>query len=90
MASYMDMVTVLMCLFIVLYAMSTVDQEKFTALRNSLASGFGVQETQYADTAEGIVVPPELEGTEGLLADRQRQRGADGGEAARAGRGRAG
>ncbi|MEU3330904.1 flagellar motor protein MotB [Glutamicibacter creatinolyticus] len=69
MASYMDMVTVLMCLFIVLYAMSTVDQEKFTALRNSLASGFGVQETQYADTAEGIVVPPELEGTEGLLAD---------------------
>lgn len=29
MASYMDMVTVLMCLFIVLYAMSTVDQAKF-------------------------------------------------------------
>ena len=28
MASYMDMVTVLMCLFIVLYAMSTVDAQK--------------------------------------------------------------
>ena len=41
MASYMDMVTVLMCLFIVLYAMSTVDQDKFAALRNSLATGFG-------------------------------------------------
>ena len=68
MASYMDMVTVLMCLFIVLYAMSTVDQDKFAALRNSLATGFGVHETQFADTAEGIVVPADLAGTQSLLS----------------------
>lgn len=56
----MDMVTVLMCLFIVLYAMSTVDANKFEKLRNSLATGFGTEATQTVDTAEGTVVPPEL------------------------------
>ncbi|WP_432396803.1 OmpA/MotB family protein [Pseudarthrobacter sp. L19] len=60
MASYMDMVTVLMCLFIVLYAMSTVDAAKFEKLRNSLATGFGTVATQTVDTAEGTVVPPDL------------------------------
>ncbi|MGB9033972.1 MAG: flagellar motor protein MotB [Paeniglutamicibacter sp.] len=69
MASYMDMVTVLMCLFIVLFAMSTVDQDKFEALKNSLATGFGSEQSITADTADGIVVPPELVGTEGLLAN---------------------
>lgn len=39
--SYSDMMTVLMGLFIVLFAISQVDQQKFTALRDSLASGFG-------------------------------------------------
>ena len=39
--SYSDMMTVLMGLFIVLFAISQVDQQKFTALRDSLATGFG-------------------------------------------------
>ena len=56
----MDMVTVLMCLFIVLYAMSTVDANKFEKLRNSLATGFGAVASETVDTAEGTVVPPEL------------------------------
>jgi chemotaxis protein MotB len=60
MASYMDMVTVLMCMFIVLFAMSTVDANKFDQLRNSLATGFGAVEIDRIDTAEGTVVPPEL------------------------------
>ena len=38
--SYVDMVTVLMCLFIVLFAISQVDQTKFIQLRESLAAGF--------------------------------------------------
>ena len=59
MASYMDMVTVLMCMFIVLFAMSTVDQEKFAQLKESLATGFGAEETNTVDTAVGIIVPPE-------------------------------
>ena len=60
MASYMDMVTVLMCLFIVLYAMSTVDQAKFEQLANSLATGFGQAASETTDTAEGVVVPADL------------------------------
>lgn len=67
MASYTDMVTVLMCLFIVLFAMSSVDADKFEKLKNSLASGFGVVDEGKVDTAEGVVVAPdkvdaELEG----------------------------
>ncbi|WP_167041033.1 flagellar motor protein MotB [Salinibacterium sp. ZJ454] len=60
MASYMDMVTVLMCLFIVLFAMSTVDQKKFEELANSLATGFGAEASETVDTAEGVVVPAQL------------------------------
>ena len=59
MASYMDMVTVLMCMFIVLFAMSTVDQQKFEQLRSSLATGFGSVETATVDTAVGVVAAPE-------------------------------
>lgn len=39
--SYADMMTVLVALFIVLYAISQVDQTKFEELRDSLAIGFG-------------------------------------------------
>ncbi|WP_062382500.1 flagellar motor protein MotB [Demequina iriomotensis] len=39
--SYADMMTVLLATFIVLYAMSAIDQEKFEELRQSLALGFG-------------------------------------------------
>jgi chemotaxis protein MotB len=39
--SYADMITVLMALFIVLFAMSTIDETKFWELRASLASSFG-------------------------------------------------
>jgi len=38
--SYSDMITVLMALFIVLYAISQVDHGKYMELRQSLASGF--------------------------------------------------
>jgi chemotaxis protein MotB len=58
MASYMDMVTVLMCMFIVLFAMSTVDAKKFDLLRNSLATGFGQTDIGKLDTAKGTVVDP--------------------------------
>lgn len=60
MASYMDMVTVLMCMFIVLYAMSTVDQSKFKQLANSLATGFGTVTSANVDAAKGAIVPPDL------------------------------
>jgi chemotaxis protein MotB len=64
--SYMDMVTVLMCLFIVLYAMSTVDKDKFEKLRLALSTGFGVTKTTKIDTARGIVVPAKDVGKKGV------------------------
>lgn len=39
--SYADMITVLMALFIVLFAMSQVDDTKYQELRDSLRTGFG-------------------------------------------------
>ena len=39
--TYADMVTLLMVLFIVMFAMSQVDQKKFNALKDGLAAGFG-------------------------------------------------
>ena len=60
MTSYADMITVLMCLFIVLYAMSTVNSHKFDVLKNSLASGFGVTNSKKVDLSKGVPVPKEL------------------------------
>ncbi len=39
--TYADMLTLLMVLFIVMFAMSQVDQKKYNALKNGLAEGFG-------------------------------------------------
>ena len=72
MASYMDMVTVLMCLFIVLFSMSTVDQDKYEKLKSSLATGFGTEVSENIDVTEGLVVPPENVGEDGeMLTDMQ-------------------
>jgi chemotaxis protein MotB len=49
------MITVLMALFIVLYAMSTVDQKKYDELKNSLATGFGVTKSAKVDENKAIV-----------------------------------
>lgn len=54
--TYADMITLLMVLFIVLFAMSAVDQKKFEALRSGLAVGFGQS-------------PAILDGGQGVLAD---------------------
>lgn len=65
--SYMDMVTVLMCLFIVLFALSSPDAEKYDKLRDSLATGFGQEQSEKVDVADGVVVPPEMVDDEGDL-----------------------
>ncbi|WP_129339549.1 OmpA/MotB family protein [Cellulomonas endophytica] len=56
--SYADFMTVLMALFIVLFAMSQVDAQKFQQLRKSLASGFS--------SADSVSV---LDGSQGVLDD---------------------
>lgn len=71
MASYMDVVTVLMCMFIVLYAMSTVDEEKYAALRESLSQGFGNAPSTPED-AIGVLQTDDPE-TPDLLSDEGEQ-----------------
>lgn len=53
--SYSDMITVLMALFIVLFAISQVDQDKYVALRDSLAAGFGDGTAAVLDGTSGAL-----------------------------------
>ncbi|PFG32242.1 OmpA/MotB family protein [Sanguibacter antarcticus] len=63
--SYADMMTVLVALFIVLYAISQVDEAKFDQLRTSLAAGFGAPQVSIlsdgsgpmAETSTDVVIP---------------------------------
>jgi len=57
--TYADMVTLLMVLFIVMFAMSQVDQKKFNALKQGLAAGFG-QSTSIQDGSESILEQPGM------------------------------
>ncbi len=52
MASYGDMITLLLCFFIMLFAMSTLDAQKWKALTESIKESFG---------AEGATLPEEIE-----------------------------
>jgi chemotaxis protein MotB len=55
--SYADMVTLLMCLFIVLFAMSQVDKAKFAALAAGLSTSFGAPISVLpSSTPEGSVL----------------------------------
>ncbi len=45
MATYGDLVTLLMCFFVLLFAMSTVDNKKFTAIMKSFQGSAGVLES---------------------------------------------
>ena len=54
--SYADMMTLLMVLFIVMFAISQVDQKKFAALATGLASGFGAPVT-FQDGGRALLDP---------------------------------
>src|SRR6185436_15629881 len=72
--SYADMMTLLMVLFLVLFAMSQIDVTKFTRLKAGLAAGFGAESvalegkgTQVSDAEQ---VPPFDPGSKvGVPAD---------------------
>jgi len=64
--SYADMITVLMCLFLVLFAMSSIDADKYAQLKDSLATGFGTTPSTEVDSAVGVIVDPELVDSEGV------------------------
>jgi chemotaxis protein MotB len=52
--TYADMITLLMVLFIVMFAISQVDQKKFDALKSGLSAGFG-QEDAVLVGSQGIM-----------------------------------
>ena len=55
MCTFADMVTLLMCFFVLLFAMSTTQQETFKELVLSLKTALGVQELPEAGTREGLI-----------------------------------
>lgn len=64
MATFADLVTLLMCFFVLLFAMSTTQEETFKELVQSLKSALGVQKIPEAGTREGLMMPtppPERE-----------------------------
>lgn len=67
--TYADMVTLLMVLFIVMFAMSQVDQKKFNALKEGLAAGFG-QSTSIKDGSESILDQPGQAAAEPIAPNR--------------------
>jgi chemotaxis protein MotB len=78
--SYADMMTLLMVLFIVMFAISQVDTKKFMALKTGLASGFGAPVAMLPG-ADGLldvggkVLPdsPNLSGSTGSQANSTAQ-----------------
>ena len=64
MATFADLVTLLMCFFVLLFAMSSTQQESFKELVESLKSALGVQQVPEAGTREGLImhkIPTEEE-----------------------------
>jgi chemotaxis protein MotB len=70
--SYADMVTLLMCLFIVLFAMSQIDKAKFAALASGLSQSFGApisaldsNASSQASVLDGLPDPANIAGAVG-------------------------
>ena len=57
MATFADLVTLLMCFFVLLFAMSTIQEETFKELIQSLKSALGVQQVPETGTREGLIMP---------------------------------
>jgi chemotaxis protein MotB len=56
MCTFSDLVTLLMCFFVLLFAMSTTQQETFKELVESLRSALGVQAVPESGTREGLIM----------------------------------
>ncbi|WP_426242366.1 OmpA/MotB family protein [Nocardioides sp. LHG3406-4] len=68
--TYADMVTLLMVLFIVMFAMSAVDQRKFNELKSGLAAGFGQPEAML-DGGASILEQPGSAAAESIVPQAQ-------------------
>ncbi|WP_026421640.1 flagellar motor protein MotB [Actinokineospora inagensis] len=73
--TYSDMITLLMVLFIVMFAMSTVDAKKFDQLKESLAGAFGGSQTLVTGGSSGS---PDTSGVSPDQIDLQSAAGGQG------------
>lgn len=64
MATFADLVTLLMCFFVLLFAMSTIQEETFKELVQSLKSALGVQEVPETGTREGLRMNSDSDSSE--------------------------
>ena len=72
-SSYADMITLLMVLFIVLFAISQVDQTKFAQLKTGLADGFGaIRRCRSREEPDCSTPPAALNPTNRELTPRPR------------------
>lgn len=56
MATFSDLMNLLLCFFVLLFAMSTVDEDKFEELVASLSASFGILEGGSASVIEGTLI----------------------------------
>lgn len=81
--TYSDMITLLMVLFIVLFAMSTVDSKKFDELKESLAGAFGGAPSVLSESSNTTqdqndsISPSEIDLQTGAAADSNSSSGQD-------------
>ncbi len=64
MATFADLVTLLMCFFVLLFAMSTIQEETFKELVQSLKSALGVQQVPETGTREGLIMHADTDSSE--------------------------
>ena len=56
MTTFSDLMNLLLCFFVLLFSMSSVDEEKFEELVASLSASFGVMEGGAASVLEGTLI----------------------------------
>jgi len=59
--TYADMLTLLMVLFIVMFAISQVDQKRFNQLKNGMAAGFGQSSSPFQGETSSVMTQPGAE-----------------------------
>ena len=67
--TYADMLTLLMVLFIVMFAMSQVDQKKYNALKTGLAEGFGAEST-FTKGSDSVLDGADIDAGPDLIASQ--------------------
>ena len=56
MATFSDLMNLLLCFFVLLFAMSTIDEDKFEELVASLSASFGVLDGGSTSVIEGTLI----------------------------------